>query len=151
MLSNPKKRKYIIFILIYNAPFLINVPALCPPPFFFSSNAVKMGLRILKLLTFAQILSIGLTNCKAPRYLLDLFVLRFNGPVKTINVISSRSVNLSTLFLWQASKAVNQYQVPILSPVAVNCLTWIRGRERMAVGIISWPNLHKRYVAGPRI
>ena len=32
-----------------------------------------------------------------------------------------------------------QFLLRILSPVTDNCLSWISGRERMAVEIISWP------------
>ena len=39
--------------------------------------------------------------------------------------------------------------MPKLSPVADNCPTWISSRDRMAVKIISWPNLYERYAARP--
>ena len=45
----------------------------------------------------------------------------------------------------QASKAVYQYLVHILSPVTDNCPSWISGRERMAVEIISRPIPMKEY------
>ena len=36
----------------------------------------------------------------------------------------------------------------ILSPVTDNCPSWISRRERMAVEIFSWPNLHERMFGG---
>ena len=44
----------------------------------------------------------------------------------------------------QASEAVYQYLVYILSPVIDNCSSWISGRRRMAIEIFSRPNLHER-------
>ena len=44
----------------------------------------------------------------------------------------------------QASYAVYQYLVHILSPVTDNCSSWISGRGRIAVEIFSWPSLHER-------
>ena len=44
----------------------------------------------------------------------------------------------------QASKAVYQYLVHILSPVTDNFSSWISGRGRMAVKKFSWPRLHER-------
>ena len=45
---------------------------------------------------------------------------------------------------WQASQAVYQYLVHILSLVTDNCSSWISGRGRMAVEIFSWPSLYER-------
>ena len=42
-----------------------------------------------------------------------------------------------------------QYLVHILSPVIDNCPTWIKGRERMAVEMISWPISTKECFANP--
>ena len=44
----------------------------------------------------------------------------------------------------QASYAVYQCLVHILSPVTDNCSSWISGRGRMAVEMFSWPSLHER-------
>ena len=62
-------------------------------------------------------------------------VLAFYGPLTLLRSFPVRSVNLSTLFLDKPY----QYLVHILSPVTDNCPSWISGRERMAVEIISWP------------
>ena len=35
--------------------------------------------------------------------------------------------------------------------VTDKCPSWISGGERVAIEIISWPNLYEGYVAGPRI
>ena len=75
----------------------------------------------------------------------NLFVLRFYGPVNTIKVMLS----WSTPFLDRLPKRLTSTnKVPILSPVTDNsyCLTWISGRERMAVEITVRLNLYKRYV-----
>ena len=45
----------------------------------------------------------------------------------------------------QASYAVYQYLVHILLPVVHNCPSWISGRERMVVEIISLPNSTKEF------
>ena len=82
--------------------------------------------------------------------LLRLFVC-FHGPVKTIKVISSWSVNLSTLFLPQGRLPKRLTSTKWPSSVTDNCPTWISGRERMAEEFISWPNLCWKYVAGLRI
>ena len=44
-----------------------------------------------------------------------------------------------------------RYLVHIFSPVTDNCSSWISGRNRMAVGIISWPNSPKECCHGVRI
>ena len=51
----------------------------------------------------------------------------------TFQVISARWVNLSTVFLGKPPKAVYQHLVHILSPVTLDCPSWISGREKMAV------------------
>ena len=56
-------------------------------------------------------------------------------------------VNLSTLFKGRLPKRLTSSK----SPLTGYCPTWISGRERMAVEIVSWPNGYGRYVAGPRI
>ena len=51
----------------------------------------------------------------------------------TFPVISAWWVNLSTVFLGKPPKAVYQHLVHILSPVTLDCPSWISGREKMAV------------------
>ena len=58
--------------------------------------------------------------------------------------------NLTTLFLdlRPLYNRLNSTKVHILSTETYNCPSWISGRERMAVEIISWST--KRYVTGLR-
>ena len=58
----------------------------------------------------------------------------FYGPANTVMVMSSRSVNLITLFLGSFSP-LSGYPVLvyILSPVTENCPFWINGRGRLIV------------------
>ena len=65
--------------------------------------------------------------------------LVFYGHSTHFRSFRARSVNLAILFLGKY-----QYLVSILSPVTDNCPSWISGRERMVVEIISWPNLNER-------
>ena len=48
----------------------------------------------------------------------------------------------------QASEAIYQYLVPILSQVTDNCPSWISGRQRMVVETFSWPKLNEECFAG---
>ena len=52
---------------------------------------------------------------------------------------------------WASFLAVYQYLVHILSPVTDNCPSWISGRERTDVEIISWPISTKRMLPDARI
>ena len=52
-----------------------------------------------------------------------LLVLRFYGPVNTIKVILSQSINISTLFLGRLPKQLTITIVPILLPETDNCPT----------------------------
>ena len=84
---------------------------------------------------------------KLPQYVC-LFDLQFYGPVDTIRSSQMWSVILSTLFLGRLPKRLtSKYLLPILLPVTDSCPTWISGRKRMIIEIISWPNLNERYVA----
>lgn len=65
-------------------------------------------------------------------------------PFHTFKVISSEVSYPSYTVPGQASEAVYQYLVPILSPLTDNCLSWISRRMRMVVEIVSWPNLNER-------
>ena len=56
----------------------------------------------------------------------------------TIIVMLKLSVNLTTLFLDRLPKWLTS-TVHIFSPVTDNCPTWISGRDRMAMEMISWP------------
>ena len=60
-------------------------------------------------------------------------------PKSTAMVMAWRSVHLTTLFfLDKLEQVVNQYFVHILSLVTDNNPSWISGRRRMTVEIISW-------------
>ena len=65
-----------------------------------------------------------------------LFVLRFYGPINYKGHVEPVSLPIHTV-PGHASEVVNQYKVTILSPVTDNCPTWISGRERMTVEIVS--------------
>ena len=79
-------------------------------------------------------------------------VLGFNVPVNNLTmVMSRRSVGLTIFFLGRLrpKRLTNRtYLVHILSPVTDNCPSWISGRERMAIEIISWPISMKECFAG---
>ena len=51
---------------------------------------------------------------------------------------------LTTLFLRKPPNQFISTWCTFFSPVTDNCSSWISGRGRMAVEIISWPNLHGR-------
>ena len=62
----------------------------------------------------------------------------FYGPVNTFKVMSKQSVNLLTVFLGRLSP-LSSWLVPacILSPVSDNCPSWISGRGRVLIEMIS--------------
>ena len=71
-------------------------------------------------------------------------VMVFYSPSTLFRSYWAQSVNLSTLFLDKPpSQFVNQNLVHILSPVTDNCPSWISGREKMVVEIISCLNSMK--------
>ena len=75
-----------------------------------------------------------------------LFNLCFYSPVNTLRSCRAWSIILSTLFLDRLPKRLTSTKCPYShSPVTDKCATWISGRERMAVEIISWPNLYESY------
>ena len=75
-------------------------------------------------------------------------VLVFYGPSTLFRSFRVLSVNLSILFLGKPPRQLNyQYLVHILLPVTDNCPSWISGREKMALEIISWP-ISMKDVAG---
>ena len=65
-------------------------------------------------------------------------------PFNTFLVISGAVNYPNHTVPGQASKAVYRYLVHILSPVTDKCSSWISGRRRMAVEMVSWPSLHER-------
>ena len=70
---------------------------------------------------------------------LSLVGSEFNGPVNTIEVMSSGSVYLTTLFLGRLCPLSDlPVLVHILSPEINNCPLWISGKESMTAENISW-------------
>ena len=67
----------------------------------------------------------------------------FYGPSTHFRSFRERSVNLANWSWSSLLGSSNQYLVHILSPVTDNCSSWIRGRGRMAVEMLSWPSLQK--------
>ena len=65
-------------------------------------------------------------------------------PGSTAKVMSGRSVSYPPCSWASLPEAGNQYLAHILSPLTDNWSSWISGRGRMAVEIISWPNLHEK-------
>ena len=63
----------------------------------------------------------------------------FNVPVNNYGHVETVNKPIHTLpgqaYIW----VDNQYLVLILSPVTDNCSTWISGRERLIIEMISWP------------
>ena len=66
-------------------------------------------------------------------------------PFNTFEVISRAVSYPYHTVPGQASSAVYQYLVHILSSVTDNCCSWISGRGRMATEIFSWPSLHEEF------
>ena len=66
-------------------------------------------------------------------YMFCLFELEFYGPVNTVKVILSPSVNIHFSWAGLVLYAANQYliRMHILSPVTDNCLSWISRRKRI--------------------
>ena len=63
----------------------------------------------------------------------------FYGPVNTLKLMYSQSVNLLTNFLGRLNPLSSlPVLVRILSPVTDNCPSWINGQERKTIEIISW-------------
>ena len=74
-----------------------------------------------------------------PYLSVNLFVLRFYGPVNPMGSCRARSVYLATRLLGRLSPLSRLTSiVHILSPETDNCPSWISGRERMTVENISW-------------
>ena len=68
---------------------------------------------------------------------MDLFVLRFYGPVNPVGSCRAQSVYLISLLLGRQSSERLTSFVYILLPETDNCRSWVSGRERMTVENIS--------------
>ena len=68
---------------------------------------------------------------------MDLFVLRFYGPVNPVGSCRAQSVYLISLLLGRQSSERLTSIVYILLPETDNCRSWVSGRKRMTVENIS--------------